>query len=198
MNNKNSIELNWELIPRKGLGKISFGCELSQIGMIEELFGKFSPIRDSSNQMNETYELLKGIVPEEDILELMKQMESIETETDVKRQEFINENGLTISFENGLLTDFFADDNASGLHFGGIPIFSSDPLVLIRQMANVLSEIPVGKEHEIVFPKNHLYLYGFLNENGSKSTSNERTINWRNSPRILSVSLDDYQELNLG
>lgn len=192
-----SNRINWELIPNKGLGKISFGLELSQIGMIEELFGQFSPIRDSSNQMNEAYDLLKGIVPEEDILELMKQMESIETETDVKRQEFSNKNGLTISFENELLTDFFADDNASDLHFGGIPIFSSDPLALVKQMSNVLSEIPIGKENEIVFPENHIYLYGFLNENGGKSTSNERTINWRNSTRILSVTLDDYKEVNL-
>lgn len=190
-----SNSFNWELIPQKGLGNIPFGLNITQINIVEDIVGKLNPVHNPLNQMAETYELLKGQFPEEELKKLMEQLEELSAVQDINRQEFRNNDGLCITYENGMLMDFYADDRVQHLHLGGIPVFSSDPLYLVEQMASILAENPVAKDVELVFFKNHIYLYDFLKEDGTVAANKERTVSWRNSPRILGVSLDDYKEL---
>ncbi|MBA5794046.1 hypothetical protein H1R17_11830 [Flavobacterium sp. xlx-214] len=197
MSERKSTNFNWELYPNKGFGNIPFGLNISQIDFIENTLGKLNSLYNPLNSNSETYELLKGIVSDEEIKELMKQMEDINIDQNVKIQEFSSLNGMKISFEDELLTDFFATDFVTNLHFQSIPIFSSNPLFLIKEISTILSEIPLAKGKEIIFPKNHIYLYDFLNEDGHETSHKERTVNWRNASRILGVSIDDYKELNL-
>lgn len=194
---KKSYTYDWELIPNQGLGKIHFGLNISQVNALDHILGKLTPVHSPSGSSAETYELLKGIVPDEDLKELMKLMNDVNSTESTHRQEFRSGEGLMLTFEDELLMDFFANDQAGNLHFQGIPVFSSDPLYLVKQMVSVLSENPIAKNEELVFPKNHIYLFDFLNEDGTRAASKERTITWRNTPRILSVSLHDYKELNI-
>lgn len=137
------------------------------------------------------------MVPEEDLKGLMKQLGEVNSESDVNIQEFFNREALRLTYENGILMDFFAVATVSNLHFKGIPIFSSDPLYLVVQMVSILSENPIAKKEELVFPKSHIFLFDFLNEDETRAANKEKSISWRNSLRVLSVSLDDYKELDI-
>lgn len=197
MQMKDLYTFDWELLPNQGLGKISFGLNISQVSTLEDILGKLTSQGSPIKSPGETHELLKGLFPEEEIKELMKLMEEVNLPQDINIQNFINSEGVVVTFENDVLMDIYADDRAKSLHIQGIPVFSSDPLYLVRQMVSILSENPIAKEEDLVFPKSNIYLFDFLNEDGTRAANKERTISWRNSPQILSVSLEDYKELDI-
>lgn len=195
--NERFIYIRLELLPNQGWGKIPFGLNISQVSTLEDILGKLTLQGSPIKSPDETHELLKGLFPEEEVKELLKLMEEINIPQDVNIQNFINSEGVVATFEDDVLMDIYAADRAKNLHIQGIPIFSSDPLYLVLQMVSILSEKPIAKEEDVVFPKSNIYLFDFLNEDGTRAANKERTISWRNSPRILSVSLADYKELDI-
>jgi len=44
-------------------------------------------------------------------------------------------------------------------------------LYLVRQMVSILSENPIAKEEDLVFPKSNIYLFNFLNEDGTRAAN---------------------------
>lgn len=51
MQTKNLYTQDWELFPNQGLGKISFGSNISQINALERILGKLTSGYNSSNQI---------------------------------------------------------------------------------------------------------------------------------------------------
>ncbi len=189
---------NWALLPGVGLGKVAFEMTRLQVNAFKDILGEITAERNSlsqKEQLLDTFHMLKDFFTEEDLIIAMKALE----ETGAQRGFIETEHratGITLEYEDGKLTDFFADDRARQLHFQGTAVFSN-PLSLIKKMASALQENPLIKDDELVFQKHNIYLFSFIREDFTEGSTDNRSMMWRKHPRPLGLSLLDYQTLQI-
>ncbi|SHE67046.1 PAS domain-containing protein [Pedobacter caeni] len=198
MTTNKQYDSNWELLPGVGLGKAVFDMTRLEVSALKDVLGEITGENNLSLQKEQllaTYDMLKDFFTEEDLKNVMEALDETSAQRGVIETEY-RATGLTLEYEDGKLTEFFADNRANQLHFQGIPVFSNS-LSLIKHMASVLQENPLIKDDELVFQNNNIYLFSFIRKDFTESDASNRTITWRKDPRPLSVSLSDYQMLKI-
>lgn len=192
---------HWELLPGSGLGKLTFLMDSLQVSAFDHVLGKVTSEHQpahTKDQVLDTFNLLKDFITEADMKTVLEALE--ETNGNDPRGAILIQHrlrGLTLEYEDDQLTEVFADDRATRLHFKNIPIFSSDPHSLVKKMAEELGENPIVQDDELVFPKHNIYLFSFLKKDFTVSDPKNRTIMWRVKPRILGTDLSDYTLLKI-
>lgn len=189
---------NWALLPGIGLGKAVFDMTRLEVNALKDVLGEITGENNlliQKEQLLATYDILKDFFTEEDLKTVMEALDETGAQRGFIETEY-RTTGLTLEYEDGKLTEFFADNRAKQLHFQGIPVFSN-PLSLIKQMAFALQENPLIKDDELVFQKSNIYLFSFIRKDLTENDANNRTMTWRKHPRPLSVSLSDYQMLKV-
>lgn len=195
-----SSKNDWALIPGNGLGSILFSMPKEEVSSFNFL-GKIiteGDIYPSQEIVEDTFDKFFADQDPEILKEIKAALESAREENPKTiRQSWSS--GITLSYTNGLLSEIFADDRALDLHFDGVPVFDADPLPLVRKLNAALSEVPTIGGEELVFARNHIYLWAFLKEDQKsgflKSDNTEKTICWRATPRSQGVDTKDYHPL---
>lgn len=198
MTTNKQYDSNWELLPGVGLGKAVFDMTRLEVNALKDVLGEVTGENNlllQKEQLLATYDMLKDFFTEEDLKTVMGALNETSAQRGFIETEY-RTTGLTLEYEDGKLTEFFAENRAKQLHFQGIPVFSN-PLNLIKQMAFALQENPLIKDDELVFQKSNIYLFSFIRKDFTESDASNRTMSWRKHPRPLSVSLSDYQTLKI-
>lgn len=189
---------DWSLLPGVGLGKAVFNMTRFQVNAFQDVLGEITGENNLSAQKEQllaTYKMLKDFFTEEDLKTVMEALDETGAQRGLIETEY-RKTGLTLEYEDGKLTEVFADNRAKLLHFEGIPVFSN-PLSLVRKMASSLQENPLIKDDELVFEQSNIYLFSFIRKDFTEGNPTNRTISWRKQPRPLSVSLSDYEPLKI-
>lgn len=192
----------WELLPTLGLGQVAFRMSRSQVSAFDDVLGHVTSEHnpaDLKDHVLDTYNLLKDFITEAEMKTVIEALEA--TNANDQRGVILSQhrmaNGLTLEFEDGQLTEIFADNRAKQLHFKQALVFLCKPLTLIRKLAAELNENPIVQDDEVVFPQHNIYLFSFLRKDLTEGDPKNRTVMWREKPRVLGTDLATYTILNI-
>jgi hypothetical protein len=202
-----TVDPNWRLDPRIGLGQLKFGMQPQQVDALASIYGSSKSRMDDripDDILQSTLaDLGEGLTDEEKqeiIAAYQAAGPSATSQTEIRGEvEY-----LVLGYEDGRLVEILADTSTKRLAFRDVAVLDENPLAMIRRISEALGETPVIQNEEVAFPKNYIFLFEFVREAPGaapgayvEGSRKERSIIWRSGPRVGGVDLSTYKPMTL-
>lgn len=125
--------MSWQLVPRKGLGKLDFGMSPSEVAFFEDEYGKLDRVvgaPDLSSSVEETIRMFGSSFSPEDIAALRKQ--AAEQASAARRTEVRMGGAVVLDYEQGRLAAIQLSPEANMLEMAGSKVFLMSAKQLIE------------------------------------------------------------------
>ncbi|QQO07585.1 hypothetical protein [Breznakiella homolactica] len=155
---------DWEIIPRRGLGKIRFGMTSDEVRGFDSIYGE----REMRIKRTTTYEDFEenmgpflDDMDQESRESIRKGLEETYKNKEVIYMEPRQSSCLQLTFVNDSLTEIMAVWELDTLTCKGENLFDMEPEDAVKLLAKALGETPLAKDQEIVFPESCIHLWDF-------------------------------------
>lgn len=196
----------WKMLPRAGLGGLTFGLSLAEASEHVAPYGALvaDDVLDPFAG-DDTYRHLVDSLGEAAAREAMAAI--AEAGVDTRPRHLLEfEAGVTLSLVDDELEDIMWDRRAVAGHVEGHPLFGADPMPALRALQAANGAPPLIRGPDCLFA--NLFVTAFevviLRENGTVRPTNEatdeaqqKTISWRQTPRDATEDLSRHRPVDL-
>lgn len=154
--------MEFEVMPKQGLGFLKFGMEPAEVGRFDYLYGKpqspaIEPFIFSFSA--EEIEEIRNDVGEEALKAILDALQEEHEYKAALRTEFRANSSLKLDYLNNALSSIQASRMATGLSIDGVYFFTDNPRDFLAALQERNGEPPIVKGMDCVFRNIYVYVW---------------------------------------
>jgi hypothetical protein len=199
-------EAMWQILPKEGLGRLRFGMTPAEVDRLADIYGTSKGLasdRISEDLLASTIRDLGDALSPEEKQEIIALYQSDGPSNLSVTEVRGDKHPLVLTYENDRLVEILMNVKSKQVKFSDTVVFEASPRDVIRNMSETTGEKPVFLREEVVFPDNLIFLFEFLRERTSQTSTEptidgdpkERSIVLRSKPTTGGMDLSLYKPL---